>query len=474
MLSLHFLRAGDHEQAWRYARLAARSRRASSSPTPTRRELYRRALDAARARRRAAAASSPRRGRSSARRIAHTGEPPRRSRPSPPRAAGRATTRSRTRRAPAPPRRAGRPRRPRRARGALGATAGCGSSRARPSRAPAPAARSAARRAGHRAPASGPHATRPSSCAAGAIAEAEARRRGRRAGGVAATLVHPRLGAVESGRPARGRRTPPRALEIYGGSATSTVRPRCSTTWAASRTARAAGTTRSALYARREREPRAGDVANAAFGDCNVGEVLSTRGGWRRPSSCCGGRGASGAARATTGASRSRPRCSGAWRSAPAATTRGTSCSRTAPRCFQRLPRSRTPRWPTACIAEALAFARAPDARAGRGRPRAPRAGRSTALLHRVRGFALAQLGDEDGAAHAFHASLREAEERGNRYELAVTLHALDALPRSAPARRAGGLRRRDALLAQLGVVALPAPPLSAAWRDRRPAAAPG
>ena len=36
-----------------------------------------------------------------------------------------------------------------------------------------------------------------------------------------------------------------------------------------------------ALYrARRDASERAGDVANAAFGDCNVGEVLSDQGRW--------------------------------------------------------------------------------------------------------------------------------------------------------------------------------------------------
>ena len=89
---------------------------------------------------------------------------------------------------------------------------------------------------------------------------------------------------------------------------------------------------------------------------------------------------------------------------------------------------------------------------------------RTAPLLHRVRGFALAQLGDEDGAQHALHASLRDAEERANIYEVAVTLDALAALG-GAPA---GSAARRAALLEQLGVEALPDPPVSPAFRDRR------
>ena len=85
-----------------------------------------------------------------------------------------------------------------------------------------------------------------------------------------------------------------------------------------------------------------------------------------------------------------------------------------------------------------------------------------------MRGFALAQLGDEDGALHAFDASLRDAEERANAYEIAITLDALEALGGAPP----GSAARRAALLEQLDVEALPAPPLSPASRDRRAAAA--
>ncbi|MET0816832.1 MAG: hypothetical protein ABWZ67_04720, partial [Solirubrobacteraceae bacterium] len=68
---------------------------------------------------------------------------------------------------------------------------------------------------------------------------------------------------------------------------------------------------------------------------------------------------------------------------------------------------------------------------------------------------------------HALNASLRDAEARGNAYEVAVTLDALAALG-GAPS---GSAARCAALLEQLGVEALPAPPLRSASRDRRAAA---
>ena len=77
-------------------------------------------------------------------------------------------------------------------------------------------------------------------------------------------------------------------------------------------------------------------------------------------------------------------------------------------------------------LAEALAFAGEPHPG-----PRAPPtrllpgAGRSAALLHRVRGFALSQLGRGAQAARtAPEASLSEAGAEGSDYEAAVSLQA--------------------------------------------------
>ena len=78
------------------------------------------------------------------------------------------------------------------------------------------------------------------------------------------------------------------------------------------------------------------------------------------------------------------------------------------------------------------------------------------ALVHRIRGFALAQRGDLDGADEAFSESLRLAREAEETYELALTLEAIGRLKGlqgqdgSAEAGEARGL------LARLGVVSTP------------------
>ncbi len=215
---------------------------------------------------------------------------------------------------------------------------------------------------------------------------------------------------------------------------------------------------------------RAGDTANAAFGACNVGEVLSDQGHldearrqlrralriWR------GSEYEWGTAFATTLLGRAAVR---AGRHAE-----GLSLLEQGLTGFQRLRALPDAALVEAYTAEALAFAGRPDA-ALLAADRALRdALRTAPLLHRVRGFALGQLGDEEGAAHALNASLNQAEEDRNAYEVAVTLDALEALG-CAPA---GSAARRATLLDQLGVVALPAPPIRDASRGRLRAAAPG
>jgi tetratricopeptide (TPR) repeat protein len=214
---------------------------------------------------------------------------------------------------------------------------------------------------------------------------------------------------------------------------------------------------------------RAGDTANAAFGACNVGEVLSDQGHldeadrqlrralriWR------GSEYDWGTAFATTLLGRAAVRA-GRYSEGLALLEEG----RTG---FQRLRVLPDAALAEAYIAEALAFA----GRAAAALPAADRAlrdaTRQTPLLHRVRGFALSQLGDAEGAAHAFYVSLSEAEERSNAYELAVTLDALEAFGLAPPDSAA----RRAALLGQLGVEALPAPPLRSASPDRLEAGSP-
>ncbi len=74
-------------------------------------------------------------------------------------------------------------------------------------------------------------------------------------------------------------------------------------------------------------------------------------------------------------------------------------------------------------------------------------------LLTRVRGIALARLGDLDAAASALEHAVAGARERGEDFDVALGLDALVQIGRAqAPARA-----ERDAILARLGVAALPA-----------------
>jgi class 3 adenylate cyclase/tetratricopeptide (TPR) repeat protein len=82
------------------------------------------------------------------------------------------------------------------------------------------------------------------------------------------------------------------------------------------------------------------------------------------------------------------------------------------------------------------------------------------AFVHRIRGFALAQQGDLDGADAAFAESLELAREAEETYELALTLEAIGRVKElrgqdgSAEAGEARGL------LARLGVVSTPEVPI--------------
>ena len=218
-----------------------------------------------------------------------------------------------------------------------------------------------------------------------------------------------------------------------------------------------------------EASERAGDVANAAFGACNVGEVLNDQGRLEEAEAKL-----RQALRIWRGSQYD-------WGTAFVTAQLGRAAARAgrhdealallddAHGAFERLHAHADAALVEAYRAEALAFARLPE-RALRVADRALRdVGRTAPLLHRVRGLALAQRGDLVGAGHAFEASLREADARGSDYDVAVTLHALDALPGGGPPRVREVARR----LAQLGVVALPAPPVSPASRDRPLAAAP-
>jgi class 3 adenylate cyclase/tetratricopeptide (TPR) repeat protein len=226
------------------------------------------------------------------------------------------------------------------------------------------------------------------------------------------------------------------------------------------------------LYERAaEASERAGDEANAAFGACNVGEVLSDQGRLaeaepklRQALRIWRGSGYEwGTAFATALLGRTAVRAG--------RIQEGLELLGQADRTFHRLRALSDVALVEAYLAEARAFA-GDAGHALRAADRALRhGGRLGPLLHRVRGYALAQLGDRNGAEHALQASLDEAEANGNAFELALTLDALEHL--RGRARAAGTGYPRRAIMARLDIVALPAPPLSGASRDRPRAAAP-
>jgi tetratricopeptide (TPR) repeat protein len=87
--------------------------------------------------------------------------------------------------------------------------------------------------------------------------------------------------------------------------------------------------------------------------------------------------------------------------------------------------------------------------------------------LERVRGYALVQLGDAGPALEAWDASLAAARERGQRFELMLTVHAVlraaDARGEDPPSK----LRAEaEEILRSLRIVAVPAIPLVASDRE--------
>lgn len=86
--------------------------------------------------------------------------------------------------------------------------------------------------------------------------------------------------------------------------------------------------------------------------------------------------------------------------------------------------------------------------------------GRLGALLKRVHGFALAQAGQLDEAAAALDASLREARELGEAYEIALSLDAVLALGGRIGRVRPRLRRERDEIVKRTGHPALPPTPV--------------
>jgi signal transduction histidine kinase len=82
-------------------------------------------------------------------------------------------------------------------------------------------------------------------------------------------------------------------------------------------------------------------------------------------------------------------------------------------------------------------------------------------MLHHVAGVALAQLGRPEAATEQLETAVAAARESDLRFELVLALDALEQLADhggdGSPERR----QERDALLARMDIVRLPAPPVT-------------
>ena len=465
ILALHFLRAHEYERAWRYGRIAADQARDRFAPTDAA-ELYRRAIEAARALPSLPRAELTDVWQALGEACSHTGEPD---------AAMEAFTQARRLAGDDPLRQAqlmlcharvamdarnvGRAARwLLRALDELGRdeapdAAGCkaevmaelGSVRHRQGRSPeAIALCEEAARIAER------HAARP------ALAQA---------------LYTLDIALVESGRSADAVHAA-RALEIYRELGDLDREGAVLTNLGVAAYFEGRWDDAAALYLQAgEASARAGDVANAAIGECNIGEVRSDQGRveeaefrLRRAREILGGSGYEwGVGFIDTILGRAAIR---AGRIAD-----GFELLVEASAQFRRLRTGQDVIWVEALIAEANAYRRRPELaveEADRLVRELAGGGRFAPLLQRVRGYGFAQLGEWAVATTAFEASLTDARAQDASFELALTLDALLALGSDDAALQAERRSERDEIVARLDIVALPDPPLGP-----QPAAAP-
>ncbi|HVF78492.1 MAG TPA: AAA family ATPase [Solirubrobacteraceae bacterium] len=226
-----------------------------------------------------------------------------------------------------------------------------------------------------------------------------------------------------------------------------------------------------------EASARAGDVANAAIGECNIGEVRSDQGRVEE---------------AEFRLRRAREILAGSgyeWGVGFIDTILGRTAIREGRRAagfellvealaqFRRLRTGQDVIWVEALIAEANAYRQRPEL-AIEEVDRLVRdlagGGRFAPLLQRVRGYALAQLGERDAAAAAFEASILDARTQDAPFELALTLDALLEFGAQDGSVQAERRRERDEIVARLAIVRLPQPPLGLGRTPTAPDAAAG
>ncbi len=210
---------------------------------------------------------------------------------------------------------------------------------------------------------------------------------------------------------------------------------------------------------------RAGNAANPAFADTNIGEILSDQGRLdeadtllrraRRVWSATGDQQSAAVVDVLLGRLAVRS----------GAVSAGLVRLQTALGTLRRLGMDGYAEWATLLIGEAEAFAGDPERAL-----RTVGAVKDTtdwyvALLHRIRGVALGRLGDRERSSAELEKALGAARERASDYDIAAALEALESFgpPRSERAAE------RDAITARLGIRRLMAPELdSAAGAARR------
>ena len=210
---------------------------------------------------------------------------------------------------------------------------------------------------------------------------------------------------------------------------------------------------------------RAGNVRSAAYGDCNIGELRSDQGRgaearpllvrardtWRATGY------EQGVAFAIALLGRLEARTGDVWAAQ--------AQLREALELFHGLHLSPDALWVEALIPEALVFAGEADAALAEVERLldVAGAGRLGPLLMRVRGIAWAQLGLLDQARGALEAAIAAARDRGDEFDLFVSVDAAHALDLHEGATDEERRRERDDLAKRLEIVKAPPVPLAAA-----------